>query len=143
MNKVPYTLSEDSITVFWEGKPYTVRKDNANFQGLRQALFDARYDEVGDFLDIAKAVENFVEGEIEVKDEVVYYKGHRLHGVVVDKLLEMFPDRAPDRKFVLYRDKKAEEKMKDAKKDNFRLRVIVDMDSIKRVNISLAGAVSK
>jgi tRNA threonylcarbamoyladenosine dehydratase len=62
---------------------------------------------------------------------------------VADKLLEMFPDRAPDRKFVLYRDKKAEEKMKDAKKDNFRLRVIVDMDSIKRVNISLAGAVSK
>jgi hypothetical protein len=104
MNKVPYTLSEDSITVFWEGKPYTVRKDNANFQGLRQALFDARYDEVGDFLDIAKAVENFVEGEIEVKDEVVYYKGHRLHGVVVDKLLEMLraglKDSAPLTNFI-------------------------------------------
>ena len=102
--KVPYTLSEDSITVFWEGKPYTVRKDNANFQGLRQALFDARYDEVGDFLDIAKAVENFVEGEIEVKDEVVYYKGHRLHGVVVDKLLEMLraglKDSAPLTNFI-------------------------------------------
>ena len=36
--KVPYTLSENSITVFWEGKPYSVRSDNANFQGLRQAL---------------------------------------------------------------------------------------------------------
>ena len=104
MNKVPYTLSENSITVFWEGKPYSVRSDNANFQGLRQALFDARYDEVGDFLDIAKAVENFVEGEIEVKDEVVYYKGHRLHGVVVDKLLEMLraglKDSAPLTNFI-------------------------------------------
>ena len=104
MKKVPYTLSENSITVFWEGKPYTVRKDNANFQGLRQALFDARYDEVGDFLDIAKAVENFVEGEIEVKDEIVYYKGHRLHGVVVDKLLEMLragmKDSAPLTNFI-------------------------------------------
>ena len=103
-NKVPYTLSEDSITVFWEGKPYTVRKDNANFQGLRQALFDARYDEVGDFLDITKAIENFVEGEIEVKDEVVYYKGHCLHGVVVDKLLEMLragmKDSAPLTNFI-------------------------------------------
>ena len=104
MKKVPYTLSENSITVFWEGKPYTVRKDNANFQGLRQALFDARYDEVGDFLDITKAIENFVEGEIEVKDEVVYYKGHRLHGVVVDKLLEMLragmKDSAPLTNFI-------------------------------------------
>ena len=89
MEKVPYNLSEDSITVFWEGKPYTIRKDNANFQNVRQALLDARYDDVGKYLDIKKAVENFIEGDIEVKDEVVYYKGYRLAGVVVDKLLEM------------------------------------------------------
>lgn len=87
--KVPYTLSEDSITIFWEGKPYSVRSDNANFAPLRKALFDARYEDVGQYLDIAKQVEDFVEGEVEVKDEVVYYRGHRLHGVVVDKLLDM------------------------------------------------------
>lgn len=88
--KVAYTLSEDSICVLWEGKPYSVRKDNANFLPLRNALFEARYEDVGQYLDIAKAVEDFVEGEVEVRDEVVYYKGkHRLHGVVVDKLLEM------------------------------------------------------
>ena len=89
MEKLPYNLSEDSITIFWEGKPYTIRKDNANFQNVRQALLDARYDDVGQYLDVKKAVENFVEGDIEVKDEVVYYKGYRLAGVVVDKLLEM------------------------------------------------------
>jgi len=90
MTKVPYNMSEDSITIFWEGKPYTIRKDNANFSAVKQALLDARYEDVGSLLDIAKAVEDFVEGDVEVRDEVVYYKGkHRLHGVVVDKLLEM------------------------------------------------------
>jgi len=90
MSKVPYNMSEDSITIFWEGKPYTIRKDNANFSAVKQALLDARYEDVGSLLDIAKAVEDFVEGDVEVRDEVVYYKGkHRLHGVVVDKLLEM------------------------------------------------------
>ena len=89
MNKVPYTLSESSLTVFWEGKPYTLRSDHPNFTLARQAIFDARYDDLGDLLDITKAVENFCQGDIEVKDEVVYYKGHRLHGVVVDKLLDM------------------------------------------------------
>ena len=88
-DKVPYTLSEDSICVFWEGKPYTIRKDNANYKPLRKALFDARYEDVGQYLDIKKAVENFVDGDVEIKDEVVYYKGFRLAGVVVDKLLEM------------------------------------------------------
>jgi len=89
MKKVPYTLSENSVTIFWDGKPYTLRSDHPNFQLVRKALFDARYDDLGDLIDIKRSVENFVEGDIEVRDEVVYYKGHRLHGVVVDKLLEM------------------------------------------------------
>lgn len=104
MNKVPYTLSENSITIFWEGKPYTLKKDHVNFQLARQAILDARYDDLGDLIDIVKAVENFVEGDIEVRDEVVYYKNHRLHGVVVDKLLEMLragmKDSAPLTNFI-------------------------------------------
>ena len=89
MKKVPYTLSESSLTIFWEGKPYTLRSDHPNFTLARKAIFDARYEDLGDLIDIKKSVENFCQGDIEVKNEVVYYKGHRLHGVVVDKLLEM------------------------------------------------------
>jgi hypothetical protein len=104
MNKVPYTLSENSLTIFWEGKPYTLRKDHVNFNLAKKAILDARYDDLGDLIDVAKAVENFVEGDIEVKDEIVYYKGHRLHGVVVDKLLEMLragmKDSAPLTNFI-------------------------------------------
>jgi hypothetical protein len=104
MNKVPYTLSESSLTIFWEGKPYTLRKDHVNFNLAKKAILDARYDDLGDLIDVVKAVENFVEGDIEVKDEVVYYKGHRLHGVVVDKLLEMLragmKDSAPLTNFI-------------------------------------------
>lgn len=89
MNKVPYILSENSLTIFWEGKPYTLRKDHVNFKLAKQAIMEARYDDLGDLIDVVKAVEDFIEGDIEVKDEVVYYKGHRLHGVVVEKLLSM------------------------------------------------------
>ena len=104
MNQVPYQLTENSLTIFWEGKPYTLRKDHVNFQLAKKAILDARYDDLGDLLDITKAVENFVEGDIEVKDEVVYYKGHRLHGVVVEKLLDMLragmKDSAPLTNFI-------------------------------------------
>lgn len=89
MNQVPYIISENSLTIFWEGKPYTLRKDHVNYNLAKTAILEARYDDLGELLDIAKAVEDFVQGDVEVKDEVVYYKGHRLHGVVVDKLLEM------------------------------------------------------
>ena len=104
MNQVPYQLTENSLTIFWEGKPYTLRKDHVNFQLAKKAILEARYDDLGDLIDIVKAVENFVEGDIEVKDEVVYYKGHRLHGVVVDKLIEMLragmKDSAPLTNFI-------------------------------------------
>ena len=89
MKQVPYITSENSLTIFWDGKPYTLRKENANFELAKKALLEARYDDLGDLLDIKKSIENFVQGDIEVKDEVVYYKGHRLHGVVVDKLIDM------------------------------------------------------
>lgn len=104
MNQVPYQLTENSLTIFWEGKPYTLRKDHVNFKLAKQAILEARYDDLGDLLDITKAVENFVEGDIEVRDEVVFYKGHRLHGVVVEKLLEMLRagmrDSAPLTNFI-------------------------------------------
>ena len=88
--KLAYNLSEDSITIFYDGKPYTIRKDNSNFSSLRSAIFEGRYEDIPELLDVKKAIENFVEGEVEVRDEVLYYKGkHRLHGVVVDKLLDM------------------------------------------------------
>jgi hypothetical protein len=89
MKKVPYNITEDSIVVVWDEKPYTIRKDNANFRALRSALFEGRYDDVEQYLDIKKAVESFVDGSVEVKEDSVYYHGHALHGVVVDKLLEM------------------------------------------------------
>ena len=88
--KLAYNLSEDSITIFYDGKPYTIRKDNANFSALRSAIFEGRYEDVPELLDVKKAIQDFVEGDVEVRDEVLYYKGtHRLHGVVVDKLLDM------------------------------------------------------
>ena len=89
MNKVPYMYSEDVITIFWEGKPYSLRKDHPNFQNAKNAILEGDYESLGEYVDIAKSVEDFVEGDIEVRDEVVYYKNHRLHGVVVDKLLGM------------------------------------------------------
>ena len=89
MNQVPYIFNENSVTIFWEGKPYTILKDHPNYHSVESALLEARYDDLEQYLDIARAVEDFVKGDIEVRDEVVYYKGYRLHGVVVDKLLEM------------------------------------------------------
>lgn len=86
---IPYILSENSLTIFLDGKPHTLRKDHANFNLARKAILDGETERLADLVDIERAIEDFVQGDIEIKDEIVYYKGHRLHGVVVDKLLDM------------------------------------------------------
>jgi hypothetical protein len=104
MNKVPYILNENSLTIFLDGNPHTLRSDHLNFQVAKKAILNGDTHLLSDLVDIEKAIENFIEGDIEVKDEVVYYKGHRLHGVVVDKLLEMLraglKDSAPITNFI-------------------------------------------
>lgn len=104
MNQVPYILNENSLTLFLDGKPHTLRKDHPNFQVARKAILNGETECLADLVDVEKAIENFVEGDIEVKDEIVYYKSHRLHGVVVDKLLEMLraglKDSAPITNFI-------------------------------------------
>ena len=95
--KLAYNISEDCITIFYDGKPHSIRKDNTNFQALRSAIFEGRYEDVPNLLDIKKAVSNFVEGDIEIRDDVAYYKGkHRLHGVVIDKLIDMLKSGMKD-----------------------------------------------
>ncbi len=100
----PYILSENSLTIFLDGKPHTLRKDHANFNLARKAILDGETEKLSDLVDVQRAVEDFIQGDIEVKDEVVYYKSHRLHGVVVDKLLEMLraglKDSAPITNFI-------------------------------------------
>jgi hypothetical protein len=101
---IPYILSENSLTIFLDGKPHTLRKDHPNFNLARKAILDGETEKLADLVDVQRAVEDFVQGDIEVKDEIVYYKGHRLHGVVVDKLLEMLraglKDSAPITNFI-------------------------------------------
>ena len=46
MREVPYIFNENSVTIFWDGKPYTIRKDHANYSLVEQALIDARYDDL-------------------------------------------------------------------------------------------------
>jgi hypothetical protein len=101
---IPYILSENSLTIFLDGKPHTLRKDHPNFNNARKAILDGNTDALADLVDVERAIEDFVQGDISVKDEIVYYKNHRLHGVVVDKLLDMLraglKDSAPITNFI-------------------------------------------
>ena len=101
MNKPAYIVTSNAITVIWEGQPYTVNTDNPNYTGLKNALLNAEYENIGRFLDVKKQKEDFSHGSIKVVAEKVYYGNYELKGFVIDKLLEFLRSGAKDAQPIL------------------------------------------
>jgi len=101
MSKPAYIVTNNAITVIYEGQPYTVNIDNPNYHGLKNALLNAEYDNIGHFLDIKKQIEDFTHGSIKVVAEKVYYGNYELKGFVIDKLLDFLRSGAKDAQPIL------------------------------------------
>ena len=89
MENIPYIVSETSATLIYEGKPYTLSASHANFAPFKKALLKGDFETAMNYLDIKTTIKEFSDGELTVKDGAVYYYSERLHGVVVDRLLEL------------------------------------------------------
>jgi hypothetical protein len=96
MNKPAYIMRDDSITVFVNGRPYTVEKSNPNFFALRKALIDANYADIPSLVSVEQKIVNFSHGKLHVTDGEIFYGTEKLHGVVVTKLLELLKAGAKD-----------------------------------------------
>ena len=89
MANYPYIVSEDTATLLYEGKPYTLNSSHANFAPFKSALIAGDFETAINYLDIKKQIKEFSDGELRVENGSVYYYGTQLHGKVVDKLLEL------------------------------------------------------
>ena len=89
MANYPYIVSEDTATLLYEGKPYTLNSSHANFAPFKSALVEGDFETAINYLDIKKQIKEFADGELKVENCSVYYYGTQLHGKVVDKLLEL------------------------------------------------------
>lgn len=88
---LPYIISEVSVTVIYDNKPFIVHSsDKSRYEAAKKAIIEGNWEAVYGVLDIVSAIEDFSDGDISVVDgEVFYQKKEKLHGVVVDKLLEL------------------------------------------------------
>lgn len=89
MANYPYIVSDTTATLLYEGKPYTLESSHPNFAPFKKALISEDFDTAINYLDIRKQVEAFADGELRVSHGAVYYYDEKLHGKVVDKLLEL------------------------------------------------------
>lgn len=89
--RFPFTISDDSITVFVAGKIRTVLSGQKNFNELRDHLKLPVHNEltVLRLSDREEAVRSAAGSLVEIKHGQVYYKGEVVHGAITNKLLNM------------------------------------------------------
>lgn len=89
MENYPYIVSDQSATLIYEGKPYTLSASQPNFTPFKKALIKGDFETAINYLDIKTTIKNWSDGELRVDNGAVYYFSERLHGAVVDKLLDL------------------------------------------------------
>ena len=91
--RVPFTMSEDSITTFVEGKVRTVLAGSKNFEKLRDHLRCGEHDPFTILtLSDREEMVRTSSSAVEVEGGVVYYKGEAVHNTLTDKLLSLLDD---------------------------------------------------
>ena len=114
---IPYILTDKSLTVVINGKSMTMESTNPSFVNAKAALVDEQYELLEEMFDTPKAVVNFSEGNIEVKDGAVLYKGETVHNHVVDRILDFMSNSLPYKPLVNFLDKLLENPSRRAVND--------------------------
>lgn len=105
MQKPPYIVTEDSIAILLEGKALTMESNNPNWRNVLAALDAEDWDALPVLFDLAKAVEDYVDGNVEVKDGAVYHQGEIVHNLVTEKIVDFMSKGLPYRPLVRFLDK--------------------------------------
>ena len=92
---VPFMWVDGNLTVILNNKAHQVLPDHINYRLILEALPTASNDELAQLVDLEKAVENFSQGMVEVKNGKVLYQGEEVHGSVSKRILEFMKKGLP------------------------------------------------
>lgn len=104
-NAPPHIITDSSVTVIINGNPLTMNSDNANYNNVIEALADGRYDNIEGMFDTGKAIAAFAEGNFEITDSEIRYKGELVHNHVVDRILAFMQNGLPYKPLLNFLDK--------------------------------------
>jgi hypothetical protein len=96
MRQISFIVSDSGVfTAFVNGKTYTFNKEHPHYNDAKRAIKEDNPANLDEALDITSRVQDFVQGHVEVKAGVVYYKGEAIHNVLTDRILNLMREDLP------------------------------------------------
>ena len=85
----PFSMSNESITIVWEGKSYVVQKGTAHFEALRRAIVAEDWESVPKNLTVAKNLKDWAKGKVTIKDENFSFDGEAIPNNINARIIKM------------------------------------------------------
>ena len=92
---VPFMWVDGNLTVILANKAHQVLPDHTNYKLILESLPTATEDELLGLVDIEKAVANYSNGQVEVKNGRVLFEGDEVHGSISKRILEFMSKGLP------------------------------------------------
>lgn len=96
--RLPYNISNQSLTFFVQGKPYSLTKTAPGFEEAKRLLLQSGshpIDQLTGLVDVRQALVRDSHGTIQWIEGAIVWQGQPLAGVWVDKILDMHRDGLP------------------------------------------------
>lgn len=84
-----YSITNNTVTVLVDGELHTVHAEAETFERLKIALISGRFEEAADLIFPASKVIRWSQGNFEVEDGVVTYKGSRIPQRLNDRIFSL------------------------------------------------------
>jgi hypothetical protein len=87
--RIPYNVTNDSVTVVIDGRPTTVLRSAPNFVHLRNAIIAERWDDVRAHLKAGSSLARWARGRFSVVDNAVHFDGVPVPSDFNNRIVEM------------------------------------------------------
>jgi acyl carrier protein len=92
--------THDGMSLVIDNKPYTVQDRHQNYELIKQALREKRWSDIPNLINTAQQVKQYVEAtlktdqalEVDIENSTVTFRGEPVHGILVDRILDMAAD---------------------------------------------------
>ena len=90
---IPYIIQGNNVTLMVDNQSHTISQaSHINYDRIVRALRKGKWNKVAKLVDIVKAVTNYANGKLEIKDGILFWDGREFHNAMSKRVLEMYKE---------------------------------------------------
>jgi hypothetical protein len=93
---IPYLIQGKNIVLVLDNQSHTISRDShISYEKIVDAIKAQDWDKVRELVEPKKAIINYGNGDIEIKNNVIYWKGVEFHNSLASRMIQMFTEGFP------------------------------------------------